>query len=62
MFDMTSNARWRELPLAVSLCALLCAAPAFAQSATDQGDAGAKKSDRPSDKQRDRSSTMTRVA
>ena len=53
MFDMTSNARWRELPLAVSLCALLCAAPAFAQSATDQGDAGAKKSDRPSDRQRD---------
>lgn len=49
MFDMTSNARWREIPLAVSLCALLCTAPAFAQSATDQGDAVAKKSDKQGD-------------
>jgi hypothetical protein len=46
MFDMTSNTRWREIPLAVSLCALLCAAPAFAQSATDQGEAAPKKSDK----------------
>jgi hypothetical protein len=53
MFDMTSNAHWREIPLAVSLCALLCAAPAFAQSATDQGDTVAKKSDKQNDKQGD---------
>ncbi len=45
MFDMTSNARWRELPLAVSLCALLCAGPAFAQSSSDQTVAPAKKGD-----------------
>ncbi len=45
MFDMTSNARWREVPLAVSLCALLCANPAFAQSSSDQTVAPAKKSD-----------------
>jgi hypothetical protein len=46
MFNMTSHARWREIPLAVSLCALLCAAPAFAQSATDQGDPAAGKGDK----------------
>ena len=46
MLNMTSHARWREIPLAVSLCALLCAAPAFAQSATDQGDPVPSKGDK----------------
>lgn len=45
MFDMNSKARWREIPLAVSLCALLCAAPALAQTATDQSQAPARKPD-----------------
>ncbi|HXH46578.1 MAG TPA: putative porin [Bradyrhizobium sp.] len=36
MFDITSNARGRTLQLAVSLCALLCAAPALAQSAGER--------------------------
>ena len=45
MFDMNSHTRWRELPLAVSLCALLCAAPALAQSSSDQETAPAKKGD-----------------
>jgi Putative porin len=45
MFDMTSHARWHKVPLAVSLCALLCAGPAFAQSAADQGDTPARKGD-----------------
>ncbi len=43
MFDMTSHARWREIPLAVSLCALLCAAPAFAQSDTDPSAVAVKR-------------------
>jgi hypothetical protein len=45
MFDMNSNTRWREIPLAVSLCALLCAAPALAQTAADPAQAPAKKQD-----------------
>ncbi|WP_213773056.1 putative porin [Bradyrhizobium sp. dw_78] len=49
MFDMNSHARWRELPLAVSLCALLGAAPAFAQNAADPGSVSAGKSDKKSD-------------
>jgi len=52
MFDMTSKTRWREIPLAVSLCALLCAAPAFAQSAADQGNAAPQKSDKKTDAKR----------
>jgi Putative porin len=45
MFEMTSIVRWREFPLAVSLCALFCTAPAFAQSVTDQAAVPAKKSE-----------------
>ncbi len=44
MFDLTSNARRRTIPLAASLCALLCAVPALAQSADEPAPA-AKKSD-----------------
>jgi hypothetical protein len=46
MFDKRPDARWRLMPLAVSLCALLCAAPAFGQPASDQDAAPAKKSDK----------------
>jgi hypothetical protein len=49
MSKTNPNARRRVAPLAVALCALLCAAPALAQSATDQGDAPAKKNDRKSE-------------
>jgi hypothetical protein len=45
MFKTNSKAHRRVLPLAVSLCALLCAAPALAQGAADQGDTPAKKGD-----------------
>jgi hypothetical protein len=45
MFKTNSNARWRALPLAVSLCALTCAAPALGQSATDD-EAPARKQDK----------------
>ena len=37
------------MPLAVSLCALVCTVPAFAQSASDQGDATVNKSDKKND-------------
>jgi hypothetical protein len=43
MFKTNPKAHRRVLPLAVSLCALLCAAPALAQGAADQGDAPVKK-------------------
>jgi hypothetical protein len=49
MFKSNTNARQRLMPLAVALCALLCAAPALAQSATDQGDAAARKNDKKSE-------------
>ncbi len=49
MFDMISKARRRECSLAmppfVMLCALLCAAPACAQSSSDQAAAPARRSD-----------------
>jgi hypothetical protein len=45
MFEKKPDARWRAVPLAVSLCALICAAPAFGQTATDPGQAPAKKQD-----------------
>lgn len=45
MFDMISNARLREIPLAVTLCAVLCAAPALAQTAADPGQVPVKKQD-----------------
>lgn len=45
MFEMNPNRRWRTIPLAVSLCALTCAAPALGQTAADPTPARAKKSD-----------------
>ncbi|OKO85522.1 hypothetical protein AC629_18695 [Bradyrhizobium sp. NAS80.1] len=45
MFDINSSTRRRTLPLAVSLCALLCVAPALGQTAADQESAPAKKGD-----------------
>jgi Putative porin len=49
MFEKKTDARWRLIPIAMSLCAVTCAAPAFAQSAVDQADAPANKSDKKSD-------------
>ncbi len=46
MFETNANARWRALPLAVSLCALSCAAPAFGQTAVDQATAPVKKAEK----------------
>lgn len=45
MFEMKLDARWRAMPLAVSLCALICAAPALGQTVTDPGEAPVKKQD-----------------
>jgi putative porin len=45
MFDKKPDSNRRLMPLAVSLCALICAAPAFGQTASDQDTAPAKKSD-----------------
>jgi hypothetical protein len=45
MFEKKPDARRRLMPLAVSLCALTCGAPAFGQTAPDDGRASAKKSD-----------------
>ncbi len=45
MSTTTMNAHRRLMPLAVSLCALMCASPAWAQSAPDQESAPAKKGD-----------------
>lgn len=45
MFRKTSNARWRDLPSAVSLCALLCAGPAFGQGSSDEAAAPGRKAD-----------------
>jgi Putative porin len=52
MFDKKPDARRGLMPLAVSLCALICAVPAFAQSSTDQGEAATKKSDRKADEKK----------
>jgi hypothetical protein len=45
MFDKKPDARRRLMPLAVSLCTLISAAPAFGQTASDQEAAPARKSD-----------------
>jgi hypothetical protein len=45
MFSKKPDARRRLMPLAVSLCALACGAPALGQTAADQGQGPAKKSD-----------------
>ncbi|MCA6116440.1 putative porin [Bradyrhizobium sp. WSM 1738] len=45
MFEKKSDVRRRLMPLAVSLCALSCGAPAFGQTASDDGRASTKKSD-----------------
>jgi hypothetical protein len=45
MFEKKPDARWRLMPLAVSLCTLICVVPAFGQTASDQDAAPAKKSD-----------------
>ena len=45
MFEKKPDARRRLMPLAVSLCALTCAAPAFSQTASGEGQAPAKRSD-----------------
>lgn len=45
MFEIDPNARRPKLTLAVSLLALICAAPAFGQGATDQTATSEKKSD-----------------
>ncbi|MDE5457045.1 hypothetical protein GWE18_30305 [Bradyrhizobium sp. CSA112] len=45
MFEKKSDVRRRMMPLAVSLCALTCTAPAFGQAASDEGLAPAKRSD-----------------
>ncbi|WP_407178614.1 putative porin [Bradyrhizobium sp. STM 3562] len=44
MFRKKTDADWRAIPVAVSLCALTCASPAFGQSARDP-DAPAKQAD-----------------
>jgi Putative porin len=49
MFNKKPDARRGLMPLAVSLCALVCTVPAFAQSASDQGDATVNKSDKKND-------------
>jgi Putative porin len=46
MFRTNPNAGWRAIPLAVSLCALSCAAPAFGQSASPQGTTSPKDADK----------------
>jgi hypothetical protein len=48
MFKNKTDADWRAIPLALSLCALICASPAFGQDAKDgakDGDASAKQAD-----------------
>jgi hypothetical protein len=45
MSNKKPDAARRLVPLAVSLCTLICAVPAFGQSAPDQATAPAKKSD-----------------
>ena len=46
MFDKNPDARRRLMPLAVSLCTLICAVPAFGQAASAQDATPAKKSDK----------------
>jgi hypothetical protein len=45
MFEKKPDARRRLMPIAMSLCALICAVPAFGQTASDQEPIRAKKSD-----------------
>jgi hypothetical protein len=45
MFSKKPDAARRVMPLAVSLCALICAVPAFGQTALDQEPVSARKSD-----------------
>lgn len=46
MFEKKPEARLRLMPIAVSLCALTCTVPALAQTASDEGQSSARKSDR----------------
>src|SRR5262245_18670317 len=46
MFRNKQDAVWRAIPLAVSFCALTCAAPALGQTATDPAAGSAKKAEK----------------
>lgn len=45
MFEKKPDARRRLMPLAVSLCALTCTAPALGQTASDEGQSSVRKPD-----------------
>ncbi|MGO4712928.1 putative porin [Bradyrhizobium sp. 2TAF24] len=47
MFKNNADAGWQAIPLAVSLCALVCATPALSQTADPAAAAPAKKEKRP---------------